>query len=386
MASSASADIPAPALSAPAILQVLPALVAGGVERGTVEIAEAQVAAGYRAVVASAGGPMVEALRQVGAEHVTLPLAEKLPWALWRNAGLVARLVRERDIRLLHARSRGPAWSSLLAARRTGARFVTTYHGTYNEGLPGKRLYNSVMARGERVIAISVFIRDLILARHRIDAARLRLIHRGVDTRRFDPDQLPHAAAETLRAAWQIPPAGRVILLPARISRWKGQDVLIRALPHMPEDVVAVLAGDAGRGGYARSLAALAAEQGVAGRLRLVGHLEPLAPALAAADVVVHASTEPEAFGRSVIEAQAMRRPVIASRLGGPMETVVDGRTGWLAPPGDPAALASLIRAVLEMPPEQRAAVGAAARADVLRRFSVQAMQAATLDVYRELL
>ncbi|WP_439595789.1 glycosyltransferase family 4 protein [Falsiroseomonas sp.] len=369
----------------PAVLQVLPALASGGVERGTIEIAEAIRDAGLRPIVASAGGALVADLAALGVPHVTLPLATKSPLAIWRNAAALAALARGQGVRIIHARSRAPAWSALLAARRTGAAFVTTYHGAYNENLPGKRLYNSVMARGDRVIAISRFIAELIEARHGVPAARIRLIPRGVDPRRFDPAAVPAEAIAAQRAAWGAAPGEAVILLPGRLTRWKGQAVLVQALAHLPSHTRVVLAGG-GREGFRDELLALAARLGLGDRLRIAGHVPELALALAAADIVVHASTDPEAFGRTVIEAQAMARPVIAADLGGPRETVEHGVTGWRVPPGDPAALAALLAQVLAMPEAARQAVGDAARQSVLRHYSTGAMQAATLDVYRELL
>jgi glycosyltransferase involved in cell wall biosynthesis len=368
----------------PAILQVLPALVSGGVERGTIEIAEAIVAAGYRAFVASAGGPMAAELARFGAVHVELPLATKNPFAILRNAGPLARLVREQDIAILHARSRAPAWSALLAARRTGAEFVTTYHGTYNEGFPGKRLYNSVMARGARVIAISRFIADHVRATHGTDPARIRLIPRGVDPRRFDPGIVPPARIIALREAWGAAPSTPVVVLPGRLTRWKGAAVMVEALASLP-GVIGVLAGG-GNEAFAAELQDLAASRGVAERLRLLGQVDDMAAVLMAADVVLHASTEPEAFGRTVIEAQAMARPVIAADLGGPRETVAEGLTGWRVPPGDPAALAARLGAVLAMPEAARHAIGQAGREAVLRDNTTAAMQARTIAVYRELL
>lgn len=368
---------------APAILQVLPALDSGGVERGTLEIAEAITAAGYRAVVASAGGRLVPELEALGARHVTLPLTTKSPWGIWRNAARLMRLVEGEGVRILHARSRAPAWSALLAARRTGAHFVTTYHGTYGEGLPGKRLYNSVMSRGNRVIAISQHIRDHILTTHGDLADRIRVIPRGVDLRRFDPERVPPERVAAMRSAWSLVEGAPVVLLPARLTRWKGQAVLIEALTQLP-GVTAVLAGDAqGRDAYVQELRDLAVARGVADRLRLPGHVSDIPAALLAADLVVHASIEAEAFGRSVIEAQAMGRVVIAADLGGPRETVEDGVTGWLTPPGDAKALAEKVREVLAQPLERRAAMGEAARAQVP---TMEAMQSATLAVYRELL
>ncbi|MBR0675540.1 glycosyltransferase family 4 protein, partial [Roseomonas alkaliterrae] len=340
-----------PPAAAPAILQVLPALVSGGVERGTLEIAEAIVAAGFRALVASAGGPLVEPLEALGARHVRLPLAERSPLALWRNARALERMVREEGVTILHARSRAPAWSALLAARRTGARFVTTYHGTYNEGFPGKRLYNSVMARGDRVIAISRFIAALVAERHGVGEDRLRVIPRGVDERAFDPAAVAPERVAALRAAWAVPEGRPVVMLPGRVTRWKGQGVLVEAMARLPGDALALLVGDAeARPAFRDELVARIAALGLGGRVRLVGHARDMPAALLLADVVVHASTDAEAFGRTVIEAQAMGRCVIASDLGGPTETVQDGVTGWRVPPGDAAALAAAIGRVLAMP------------------------------------
>jgi glycosyltransferase involved in cell wall biosynthesis len=368
----------------PAILQVLPALVSGGVERGTVEIAEAIAGAGWRAYVVSAGGPLVRDVEKAGGVHITLPLDTKSPFGVWRNAAALADLVRREEVAILHARSRAPAWSALVAARSTGARFVTTYHGAYNEGVPGKRLYNSVMARGERVIAISRFIADLIEARHHTPRERIRIIPRGVDPRRFDPAAVAPARVLAQREAWGAAPGQRLVLLPGRMTRWKGQMTLVEALPRLP-GVLAVLAGG-GNEGFAHEVQDRAAALGVADRLVLAGHVEALDVALLAADVVVHASTDAEAFGRTVIEAQAMARPVIASDLGGPRETVEEGVTGWRVPPGDAQTLAAALSRVLAMPPADRDAVGAAARAAVLRDLTTEAMQRATLAVYRELL
>ncbi|MBP0445183.1 glycosyltransferase family 4 protein [Roseomonas sp. SSH11] len=369
----------------PTILQVLPALGQGGVERGTVEIARALVDAGGKALVASAGGPMVAELEAAGARHVTLPLDRKTPSALLSNAGALARLARAEDVRIIHARSRFPAWSALMAARRAGTRFVTTYHGSYNEDFPGKRLYNSVMARGERVIAISEHIAALVRERHGVAPARLRVIPRGVDPARFDPEIIEPAHLEALRRAWDLPEGRPVLLLPGRLTRWKGQAVLLQAAGMLdgPRPVV-VLAGDAqGREAYRAELEALADMTGTT--LRMPGPVADMPAALALADLVVHASTDAEAFGRTIVEAQAMRRPVIASDLGAPRETVEEGVTGWRVPPGDAAGLARAITHALSLPADARAAMGEAARAAVLARYTTRAMQDATLAVYREL-
>jgi glycosyltransferase involved in cell wall biosynthesis len=375
-------------LSNVAVLQVLPSLVTGGVERGTVEITRAIAEAGGLALVASAGGRMVASVNRAGGRHVTLPLDSKNPLTIRRNAALLADVIRAERVAIVHARSRAPAWSAWLACRRTGARFVTTYHGAYGEDLPFKRHYNAVMAKGERVIAASRFIAELIVARHGTDPARIRMIPRGVDLAAFDPDAVSGERIARLERAWRLPEGARVVLLPGRLTRWKGQAVLIEALSRLARhDVCCVLVGsDQGRRRYAAQLIRQAEALGVADRLRLAGECDDMPAALMLADIVVHASTEPEAFGRVVIEAQAMGRPVIASDLGGPVETVAHGVTGWRVPPRDAGALAGAIEQVLVLPAATRAELGIRARAAVKRGYTVAAMQAATLAVYDELL
>jgi glycosyltransferase involved in cell wall biosynthesis len=372
-------------VTAPCVLQVLPALGSGGVERGTVEMAAALRQVGWRALVASSGGPLVAELQALGAEHVTLPLDQKSPLTLWWNAGGLEELVLREKVAIIHARSRAPAWSAWLAARRTGAHFVTTYHGTYNEDLPWKRHYNSIMARGERVIAVSRFIADHVQERHGTPAERIRVIHRGVDPARFDPAAVAPERVAALREAWQLPAGAKVVLLPARLTRWKGQAVLVEALPKLPPQVVAVLVGG-GKAEFRQELLDLAAKLGVPDRIRLVGHLEDMPAALLAADVVAHCSTDPEAFGRTVIEAMAMARPVVASGIGAPPELLRHGHDGWLVPPGFPEALADAIGVVLALPESERRAIGERAREEVLARFTTRRMQQATLDLYWELL
>jgi glycosyltransferase involved in cell wall biosynthesis len=241
------------------------------------------------------------------------------------------------------------------------------------------------MARGDRVIAISRFIAEVVRDRHGTPPERIRLIPRGVDPRRFDPASVALSRIAGLRDAWCVPQGGHVVLLPGRMTRWKGQAVLVEALPRLPAKTIVVLAGG-GNDAFAEELRARAEALGVGDRLRLLGHVEDLAATLLAADVVVHASTDAEAFGRTVIEAQAMARPVIASDLGGPRETVEEGVTGWRVPPGDAAALAAALNRALALSEAERAAIGQRARASVLRDYTTAAMQAATIGVYRELL
>lgn len=372
----------------PTVLQVLPALDSGGVERGTVEIVEALAAQGWTALVASQGGRLVAAVERAGGRHITLPLRTKLPWSIWRNAARLSGVIRRERVDLVHARSRAPAWSVLLACRRTGVPFVTTYHGAYSDGSRAKRLYNSVMARGARAIVASSFIADLLRSQHGVPDDRLRLIPRGIDPKVFDPGAMTGHRVAKLAQAWSIPEGAVVILLPARVSRWKGQSVLIAALGLLkrPELFAIFVGSDQGRHGYVRSLLNEAAALGITSQIKLAGDCADMPAALMLADIVVSASTEPEAFGRAVIEAQAMERVVIAAGHGGAAETVTNGQTGVLVPPGDAAALAGAIGSILAMPEEERHAIGARARASVLSQYTTGAMQQATLDVYDEIL
>jgi glycosyltransferase involved in cell wall biosynthesis len=372
----------------PVVLQVLPSLVTGGVERGTIEITQAVAEADGVALVASAGGKLEKAVQRAGGRHITLPLDSKNPFVVWRNATRLAKLIRAENVAIVHARSRAPAWSAWLACRRTGAHFVTTYHGVYNEDLPFKRPYNAVMARGEIVIAASRYVAELIVFRHGVYPTRIRVIPRGVDPAVFDPAAVAPDRIARLARAWRLPDGVPTVVLPGRLTAWKGQPILLAAIARLARrDLCCVLVGsDQGRRRYARRLVRQAERLGIADRLRLVGNCDDMPAALMLSDVVVHASVRPEAFGRVVIEAQAMGRPVIAADLGGPVETVRHGETGWRVPPGDPAALAEAIAQALALPDVQRQALGQRARQAVLRNYTVRAMQEATLDVYEELL
>lgn len=384
----------------PTILQIIPNLDTGGAELSTLEIVSALAAAGARALVATEGGRLEADVPLRGGELVRFPAATKSPLRMLHNAVALGRIIREQGIGLVHARSRAPAWSALIAARRAGVPFVTTYHGAYAERGAAKRLYNSVMARGDRVIANSGYTAKLIRDRYGTPDERLRIIHRGVDLGTFDPARIGAERRRVLSAAWGIGPGQRVILQAARLTSWKGQRVLIEAAAVLAKagrlgDAVVVLAGDdQGRTGYTAELRQRADELGLGDRVRMPGHVPDIAAALAVAHVAVVASTEPEAFGRAAAEAQAMGCPVIATNIGAPAETVIgagpdgpgEAATGWLVPPGEPEALAAALGAALEMAPDVRLALGARARRHVAARFTVEAMQHATLSVYDELL
>lgn len=374
------------------VLQLVPRLDEGGVERGAIEIAQAIVAAGGRALVASRGGRLEPALRRAGGELLRLPMDGRSPWAILRNVAPLRAAIRAHRVDIVHARSRAPAWAGLIAARAEGAAFVTTYHGAYRQRLPGKGLYNSVMARGRPVIAISDFIAGLVRRRHGVPDGQIVTIPRGADLEQFDPARVTADRLAALSQAWGCDDDPRpVLLLPGRLTRWKGQMVAVEAAGRLRADggplpFRLILAGGDANGAFATELATRAARLGLGDALRLVGPVADMPAAYKLASLVLCPSIEPEAFGRTAVEAQAMGRRVIAADHGGARETVAHGQTGWLVRPGDPAALAEAIRAALSQPPEAVARMEAAGRARVEARFSVAAMQAATIAVYRGLL
>lgn len=372
----------------PVVLQVLPALVTGGVERSAVDIAQALQQAGGTAIVASEGGPQELELARAGALHVKLPLASKNPLVIRRNIGRLVELIDRYGVEILHARSRAPAWSAFYAARRRGLPFVTTFHGTYNFKGALKKRYNAIMTRGERVIANSDFIERHILANYAVDSARIRVIHRGVDLARFDPAKVSVERIIQLAQKWRLPDGVPVVMLPGRLTRWKGQALLIEAAALLPDlEFVALMVGDdQGRGDYRRELEALIQARGLRGKAVLMDPCDDMPAAYRLSDVVVSASTDPEAFGRVVSEAQAMGRPVVAADHGGAPEQILPGRTGFLFTPGDAAALAAALRRALLMTEGERKALALDATIHARQHFSKQQMCDKTLAVYRELL
>ena len=375
------------------VLQVTPELNAGGVERTTIEMAEAISRAGGLALVASAGGRLEPDLEAAGGELIRLPLHSKNPITVFRNARRLEKLARRRQVQIIHARSRAPGWSALIAARRLKLPFVTTYHGIYNAKSPLKKFYNSVMARGDLVIANSEYTRGVVLKEYKLDPNKVIAIPRGVDVEHFDRDAIDPQKIASMRSGWGLKPidARFVIVLPARLTRWKGQIVLIDAAKKveakLPGSLKIILAGDAqGRKAYIRELEERIADAGLRDTVFIAGHLRHIAIALAASDVAVFPSTDPEAFGRGAIEAQAMRVPVIAANHGGLSETIIDGETGLLVAPSDVDALAGAIERMMAMGPEGRAAMGKRGSGHVRQRYGKDALQTATLQVYDRLL
>ncbi len=380
------------------ILQVVPRLDTGGSEQATVEIAEALTRAGASALVVTEGGRMTTAVRQAGGEVIALPVASKNPFTILANAMRLQRLIAERGVDLVHARSRAPAWSAFLAARRTKRPFVTTYHGAYGNPGPIKAAYNSVMARGDRVIANSLYTAKLIAERQPEARQRIRVIYRGIDSATFDPLVVPPGPVAKLRERWGVKPETKIVLHAARLTGLKGHRHTIAAAARLArqgalDGAAIVFVGDApGKAAYRQELIDLIARHGLQEKVLLVGHCEDMPSAFLAAHVAILPSLVAETFGRTSIEAQAMGCPVIVSDLGALPETVdaaerdAAGFTGWLVPPGDEAALAEKIALALSLTQDERSKIGARAHARVSALFQLAQMQSKTLAVYDELL
>lgn len=373
----------------PVVLQVLPELEHGGVEVGTVEIATALQEKGIKNFVASAGGRMVYDLNKIKVEHFTLPLKTKNPLKLYLNSLKLEKIIKENGVNIVHARSRAPAWSAYWAAKRAGVRFMTTFHGTYGLGPKGiKKFYNRVMAYGKLVIAISEHIKKHMLANYNIDESKIRLIHRCVDVEKFSPEAVTQERMIRAIRDNNLPEDLPIISLIGRITRWKGQHILLEALSKVKNrDFYCLIVGsDQGRVKYTEYLKSLIKQYNLDSKVKIIGESFDIPALLSVSDIVLSCAIEPEAFGRAAIEGQAMGKIVIASNLGGSLENTVDGVTGRLYESSDPQALADALDWALAMPIGEKKKIGAAAVKNVKDNFTKQIMCDKTIAVYNELI
>ncbi len=367
------------------ILQVVPALVSGGVERGTLEIAKKIVDSGHNSIVISAGGPLVEQLEKDGSQHIRLNVATKNPIIIWRNAKKIANIIRKLNVDIVHARSRAPAWSCYLSAKNTGIKLITTFHGIYNFKVNIKRLYNSVMTEGDKVIAVSNFVKDHIIENYAVDQKKITVIHRGVNHKDFSQKNLSEEIISKFKEKYNVPADTPVLLLPSRLTRWKGHAVLIEALNKIKHlNFYCIMAGDlAKHPSYVMQIKEQICKYKIQNHIQLFGN-EPNVKALyGIADIVLSTSVEPEAFGRTIIEAQSMEKIVIATNIGGAVETIEDGVTGFHVPAGDSDALAQKIEHCLSMiGSKEHKEITTKARKSVGSKFSLNTMLKKTLSIY----
>lgn len=386
--------------TAPNILQIIPRLDGGGAEATTLEITKALTAAGGRSVVVSEGGKMADAIIAEGGEIIHAPVSSKNPIIMYQNINRLARIAEAQNIDILHARSRAPAWSSLWAAQKIGKPYLATYHSKVHDSPKLKIFYNSVMTRGERVIANSAFTAARIRSVHKIAPEKIDIVPRGCDPEKFDPAHISQTDITEQSAAWGVQEGEFVILCPARLTRWKGQMVLLEAVARLTGNFRLVLTGNTfdktgAESRFAQELKARASEMGFTDRLVFAGHVANMPLAYAVSDLAVLPSLDPEPFGRTAVEAQAATLPVIVSDAGGFRETVREDdassespvqRTGWRVPPGDVAALTARLQAVANLSREELSTIGQAARQWVMENFTTEKMCAQTLQIYQSVI
>lgn len=373
----------------PVVLQVLPEMNHGGVEIGTVEIASGCQEKGIKNFVASAGGRMVYDLQKIRVQHFELPLKTKNIFRMYLNSRRLAKIIKENGINIVHARSRAPAWSAYWAAKKTGATFLTTYHGTYGLGLfKIKKFYNRVMTYGKLVIAISNHIKQHIMSEYAVPENKIRLIHRCVNLDNFNPEKVTQERMIKTIADFNIPEDKPVISLIGRVTPWKGQALLLEALAKVKNQnfCCLIVGSDQGRTAFSNKLKDLVKKYDLESKVQFIDHSFDIPALLMISDVVLSTALEPEAFGRAAIEGQAMGKIVIASNIGGSLENTIDGVTGKLFKSGDADDLAASIDWALSLPKAEKEKIGRAAMKNVKEHFTKQIMCDKTIAVYNELM
>jgi glycosyltransferase involved in cell wall biosynthesis len=377
----------------PVILQIIPSLGAGGAEQGCIDIANAIHYAGGKSIVISHGGFRVKELKKSETLHIDLPVHSKNPLTLYDNAHRIAKIIQDHQVDIVHVRSRAPAWSAWYACHKIlknkSARYMSTCHAPYPYKDKWKRLYNSMITKGERVIAISNFVADHIVSQYQTPVDHIRLIHRGIHTDRFSPHMIGAQRIASLNDDWNLPDGAKIILMPARITRWKGQSVMIEAMSLLKdqEDLFCVIIGSSqGRDKFQQELESMIYDLELETKVRIIDHCSDMPAAYMIAEIAVCPSLNPEGFGRIPIEAQAMGKPIIATNHGGACETIIDNETGYLIPPNDAPALAAAIKKIMALSAEEKQTLAQKSIAHIQQNFTVAHMMAATLAVYTELL
>lgn len=372
----------------PTILQILPALMSGGVEREVLDIAEGLIKNNYNSFVASNGGRLVSQLYQAGSRHFDLPLNSKNPVTILTNAFKLKKLIKLHNIDIIHAQSRAPAWSSYLAAKLAGCHFLTTIHGAHSINNYAKRFYNSVMTKGDKVIAVSEYIAEYAKKNYLFNHNKLSVIHCGVNTDKFNFNNIDEKRIIDLARNLRIPMNKPIIMLPGRLTRNKGHLFLLEAIKALPPKSVTCLfvGDDHGHLNYREELQAKINEYNLEKQVIITSNVSDMPAIYALSDIVTCVSTKPEAFGLVSIESQAMGRMVIASNMGGIKETIIDGETGWLIEPGNLDSLIEKIKYVLSLNLEERLKHAKRARKHIEEKFSLATMQKKIISIYQKLL
>ena len=376
------------------VLQVIPRLGYGGAETGCYDIAHYLPENNCKSFIVTSGGELLKFIDKEKVKLIRLPVQSKNPLLILLNSVILIGIILFYNITVVHARSRAPAWSSLIAARLTRRKFVTTFHGTYNFSGKIKRFYNSVMVRSDLIIAGSNFIFSHIKENYSEflkPSKKFLVIFRGINVDYFDPSTKLENEEKKLLEQWEINKEKKIILMPGRLTSWKGQELFIEAIKLVKIELgyeafhAVILGSEQGRDSYKKKLLHLREKHGLTNQIKFIEHCKDMALAYKVSDMVVSASIEPEAFGRVAVEAQSMEKLIIASNIGGSNETVINGKTGILFESGDANSLSKKIIEALTMDEKSIKLMGKDGRENIIKKFNVEKMCFSTYSEYKRL-
>ena len=377
------------------VLQVIPKLGYGGAETGCYDIAHYLPENDCGSFIVTSGGELLKFIDKKKVKIIKLPVHSKNPLIIFINFLALVAIILVKNISIVHARSRAPAWSCLLAAKITGRKFVTTFHGTYNFNNKIKKFYNSVMVRSDLIIAGSNFIFSHIkdnYTKYLNAKKKLLVIFRGINVDYFDPTTKLDSDEKKLLKKWQIEKDKKIILLPGRLTGWKGQEVFIEAINLVNIELgyeafyAVILGSDQGRNLYKKKLIRITEQHRLNNQVKFIDHCNDMALAYKVSDIVISASIEPEAFGRVAVEAQSMEKPIIASDIGGSNETIIDEKTGFLFESNNAKSLSKKILKVLSMDETLLQSIGKEGRKNIIQKFNVEKMCFSTYSEYKRIL
>ena len=377
------------------VLQVIPKLGYGGAETGCYDLAHYLAEKDCGSFIATSSGELLKYVKKEKVKIFKIPVYSKNPLLIFINAIFLSMLILFNKINIVHARSRAPAWSCYLACLLTNKIFVTTFHGTYNFKSRLKKFYNSVMLRSKLTIAGSNFIFNHInenYYEYLNKNKKLRVIFRGINIDYFNPKNISILKQEKLKKEWELSSEKFTILMPGRLTYWKGQEKFIEALNILIEDYnntnfqAILLGSDQGRKVYKKKLTSLIERYSLTKKVKFISHCKEMPLAYSISDVIVSASIEPEAFGRVAVEAQSMCKPIIASNIGGSKETVLNKKTGFLYKFDDPRELAKNLNTVIQLSQEELKLIGNEGRKNITKKFDVEVMCDSNLREYKKLL
>ena len=377
------------------VLQVIPKLGYGGAETGCFDLAHFLNENNCKSYLVTSGGPLLKYINRKKVKVIRLPVQSKNPFLILLNSIVLILIIFFLNINIVHARSRAPAWSCLFATKITRRKFVTTFHGTYNFKSSLKKWYNSVMVRSDLIIAGSNFIFSHIQKNYSTylnEEKKFLVIFRGINTEYFNPKKIKDSDKTLLRKKWKIDNDKKVILLPGRLTGWKGQEMFIDSIRNLKENspdlnfIAVILGSDQGRKIFKKKLIRLVEQYRLNNEVLFIDHLDLMPIAYEISDVIVSTSIEPEAFGRVSVEAQSMEKPIIASNIGGSNETIIDEKTGFLYEAGNAKSLSDKILKTLNMDETLLKSIGNEGRKNIVQKFNVEKMCFSTYSEYKRLL